>query len=246
MTHGLPDECRDALWEAVLAACGPDPYPTNAAYHLVRGMSLLGDVYDESWNTALYEVLTLVVGEFSLHRGDWPAACAIVHRVCAHLERRAEANLSELVERDGAAVAPARDAALRESQKMFLKKVVIFKHDLYSLYERSSDMAIQQADDLEPPASDGASRQGQASASRGDGKLAHSAVTELLMQAADLVVKQLPPSQEYASKPETIDFLDWDRRASVFLGLFSQESLARQGKPTRGLRRWPLACLLTS
>ncbi|KAI7779374.1 hypothetical protein LA080_000951 [Diaporthe eres] len=215
ITRGLPDECRNALWEAMLHSCDPDPYPTNAAYHLVQGMSHLGDVYDESWDTLLYEVFTFVVGAFSMHRGDWPAACAIVHRVCAHLERRAEANGSELADRGGATVASARDAALRESRKTFLEKVVGFKHGTCRLYEQPSGTAIQQGDDVEP--SDGTRQQGKASASRGNDVLAYAATTDLLAQAADLVIEQLPPSREYASNPEAIDFLDWHRRASVFI-----------------------------
>lgn len=217
ITRGLPDECRDALWEAMLASCDPDPYPTNAAYHLVQGMSHLGDVYDGSWDTLLYEVFTFVVREFCMERGDWPAACAIVHRVCAHLERRAEANGSELAERDSATMDPARHAALRESRKTFLEKVVGFKHGTWRVYQRPSNMAIQQGDDSEP--SDGTRHQGKALASRGDDVLAYAATTDLLVQAADLVIEQLPPSREYASKPEEIDFLDWQRRASLFMGL---------------------------
>lgn len=226
----------------MLASCDPDPYPTNAAYHLVQGMSHLGDVYDESWDTLLYEVFTFVVGEFCMHRGDWPAACAIVHRVCAHLERRAEANGSELALRGGATVAPARDAALRESRKTFLEKVVGFKHGTYRLYEQPSDMAIQQGDDIEP--SDGTRQQGKASASRGDDVLAYAATTDLLAQAADLVIEQLPPSREYASNPEAIDFLDWRRRASVFIGLSSPSFADMRGQLTRGLCLW--LCFLTS
>lgn len=170
----------------------------------------------------LYEVLTLVVGEFSMRRGDWPAACAIVNRVCAHLERRAEANRSELAEHDGATTAPARDSALRESRKTFLEKVVIFKHDLYRLYERPRSMAIQQRDDIQ--SSNGTRQQEQALASRGDDVLAHAATAELLAQAADFVIEQLPPSREYASKPEAIDFLDWHRRASLFIGVYPPRS----------------------
>lgn len=226
ITKGLSDECCKALWEAVLASCDPDPYPTNAAYHLVQGLSHLGDVYDESWDRVLNEIFKPLVGHFSIDHGDWSAACALVQRVCAHLEKRARVNLSELAKRGSATVAPARDVVLRESRLTFLKMIVTFKHDVYCLYKReqSSDVAIQQRDIME--SSDNATQRGQALASRED-MPAYTATTELLMEAADFLIEQLPPSREYASNPEKVDFLEWQKRARVFLGSFPPALLAR-------------------
>lgn len=229
VTRGLPDECRKALWEAILASSEPDPYPTNAAHHLVQGMSHLGDVYDESWNKVLSDIVTFVVDDFSIHRGDWSDACAIVQRVCTHLERRAEANLNELAKHGSVTMDHTRDAALRESRKSFLEKVVILKHDLFVFYGLWSERAIQQGNDIQLP--DGATQQPQALARREVNMPAYAATTELLVQAADLVIKQLPPSREYASSPEEVHFLKCYKRARVFLGSFSPALLTRQGSP---------------
>lgn len=238
ITRGLPDECRKALREAVIASFGHESYPTNAAYHLVRGLSHLGDVYDESWERVMYEVVTPVMSQFGLHRGEWSAACAILDRVCSHLERRAETNLSELAERGSDTVAPARDAVLRESRKKFLEMVIIAKHGLYHIYEherRSSGRTIQQEGDEKPSDDAAHAEQAQAIASHGNDEVSHAAIAELIAQAADLIIKQMPPSREYASNPEKIDFLDWKSRAYVFLGMFPPQLLTREDSSTRGL-----------
>lgn len=60
-------------------------------------------------------------------------------------------------------------------------------------------------------------------------------MTELVVHAADFIIKQLPPSREYASNPERIDFLDWKHRACVFLGMLPQGLLTREGSSTRAL-----------
>lgn len=208
-----------------MASADPDPYPTSTAYHLVQGLSHLGDVYDESWERVMNNVVPLVLGQFVIQRSEWSAACGILERVCSHLERRAEANLSELAERGSATVAPARDAVLRESRKKFLEMVIILKHDLYRVYERrgrerSSRGAIQQDGDEEPSDYATHANQEQAIARHEDDEAAHAATTELLVQAADSIIRQLPPSREYAAKPEEIDFLDWQKRAYVFYGMF--------------------------
>lgn len=218
ITKGLSDECCKALWEAVLASCDPDPYPTNAAYHLVQGLSHLSDVYDESWDRVLNEIFKSLVGQFSIDHGDWSAACALVQRVCTHLEKRARVNFSEVAKGGSATVAPARDVVLRESRLTFLKMIVMFKHDIYCLYnrEQSSDVAIQKRNNMEP--SDNATQRGEALASRD--MSAYTDTTELLMEAADFLIEQLPPSREYASNPEKVDFLEWQKRARVFLGSF--------------------------
>lgn len=223
-----------------MASADPDPYPTSAAYHLVQGLSHLGDVYDESWERVTNKVVPLVLGQFGVQRSEWSAACGILERVCSHLEKRAEANLGELAERGSATVAPARDAVLRESRKKFLEMIITSKHRLYRVYERhgperSSGRAIQQDGDEEPSDRAAHANQWQAIARHEDDEVAHAAITELLVQAADSIIKQLPPSREYAAKPEEIDFLDWQKRAYVFYGMSLPELLTRQGSSTRGL-----------
>lgn len=223
-----------------MASADPDPYPTNAAYHLVQGLGLLGDVCDESWERVMKRVVPLVLGQFGVQRGEWSAACTILKRVCSHLERRAEANISELAESGSAAVAPARDAVLRESRKKFLEMIIMSKHSLYRVYERyeregSSGRAIQQEAHEEPSDDAPHAEQGRAIANHGDDEMAHSAATELLVQAADLIIKELPTSREYAANPEEINFLDWQKRANVFYSTFPPELLTREGSSTRGL-----------
>lgn len=203
----LPPGCADEFNRAFVYAADPTMlYPTKAVHHFILGLELLGDVHDASWEKVCKNVTHIVVSGLAQNAG-WDAVCDLVDRMCSHLEKRAAAKL------DGVGKAGSiDDDALRENRRLFLQDAVLIPYNVCGGFEAhkqrralqaSPGMAVLPASEVPTP------------------DLAYPPrLTALLDRAVDIMLRELPPSTEYASHPEKLDFLNCSQRASILCGTF--------------------------